>query len=162
MKAFDSLSLQYHREHYTEKLKGKGGYCPCCDRWGKYNAYTLNSGLVRCLIWLRNWNVKHPGQYCHLPTQGDRMVLTCNGTGKLVKWGFVEMKPEHRGHYRITENGRLFLENDGATHKKLWVYDNEVKARSEKMTTARQALGVKFDYDLMMQERYDEARKCES
>ncbi len=150
-------TLTAARARFFEEARGKGATCPCCDRWGKINPYHLNSGMARCLIWLYHWNRKNPRQYCHLPTQADRTVLTSNSTGKLAHWGFTEVDPNKRGAHRITLAGVDFVRDRLKAPEVVWVYNNEVQGRAVKQVGIRDALGDKFDYDAMMGERMDAA-----
>lgn len=48
------------REGWQETIKGDGGYCPCCDRWGKVNQKRIHKAMANDLLWLYQESKKHP------------------------------------------------------------------------------------------------------
>ncbi len=154
-------SLSEARNRYFIAAEAQGGVCPCCDRWGKYNSYTLNSGMARSMIWLFQWHMKNGILiYCHLPTQADRTVLTSNSIGKLRHWGLVEREPSDdpakpkSGSYRLTAHGIEFVYGRIDATRKIFIYNDRLVGRGEDQTNIRQALTDKFNYQELMGDYY--------
>lgn len=159
------MDVSSARQAFFKAAEGKGGTCPCCDRWGRINPYHLNSGMARGLIWLYHWNrVNGWHSYCHLPSQANRMVLTANSMGKLRHWGLVirdinnHTKKAKSGMYRISQAGRWFIDGKTKAPEKIWIYNDEPYSRAEKLITIQQALGEKFDFEKVMNDHYQEAK----
>jgi hypothetical protein len=45
-------TLEDAKADWLYAINGDGGYCPCCDRWGKIYPRQSNSSMARALIWL--------------------------------------------------------------------------------------------------------------
>lgn len=146
------------RIEWAKTIKGKGGRCPCCHRWGKINARALNSTMARSLIWLTR---VRGHEWIDVPKMAPRWLVQTNQLASLRWWDLVERSeshtPEvkHSGLWRTTSQGRLFVGRHISVPKKVYVYDGEVVAKSEDGVMIDGALGKHFDYSEMMADTYD-------
>jgi len=152
--------IQEARDKWFGKtIQGKGGYCPCCDRWGKINGRTLNEAMARALIWLASQRPNHPLRLVHVPTAAPGWVLRTKQLSSLKHWGLIE-RPEktHKlqnfsGMWRVTEKGHLFARSRITVHAKVWIYDDKLMDFSGQVLI-QQCFKVPFNYGKMMQEFY--------
>lgn len=108
--------------------------CPCCDqKAGIYKAH-INFRMVHSMRFLR----RRAGEYVHLPSEGDRIILTGNNTPKLMHWGLVENLTNEdetkasSGYYRITQKGLDFVRGQITVPEHVIMYNNCVLGYSER------------------------------
>lgn len=154
------------RKQWKDVIEDDGGYCPCCNRWGKVNATTLNGPMIRALLWMyrvggRDW--------IHIPSQAPRFIITGYHVPSMKYWGFVEQyvappltKADRKagvtrdkrtsGTWRITEEGIDFLFHGTKVADKVFIYNDTPIQFSDTMVGARECVNKKFNYDAMMNE----------
>ena len=136
-----------------------GAICPVCDRLGKVYARRFGYPMARSLVWL--YVKTNAGNWCHVPSEGDRYVLRTNQWGHLVKFGVIEaMPPEdmnekrHSGYYRITEYGVRVVESRSKIPEYIFTYNDErLDAKGDiREITIYQGLGSHgFNFEEIMQ-----------
>ena len=105
--------LQKAREKLWDQMKGKGAFCPCCDRWTKVQPRPLNKKMVSGLYWI--FENSKPGHYIDVATTGPRWLVQSNQHTTLKHWGLLESrsnddpKKKCSGWWRVTKKGRRVL-----------------------------------------------------
>jgi len=148
---------QWLRDRWEE-----GADCPCCGQFAKLYKRPLTSSMAAALLLM----ARHQGRdFFHVPDWLAKWTSTAVIRGgdwaKLRHWGLIEADPEGRaGYYRITERGRDFLYAGLSVPRHVYLYDNQTFDRIDPMretTTLRQALGDRFDLDVLMAATPDES-----
>jgi hypothetical protein len=151
------------RRKWRKTIEGKGGRCPCCDRWGKVNARAINSTMARSLLWIyaAGARVGDPLAWTDVPGTAPRWLVQTNQIASLRWWGFVERMPNDNpkvkcnGMWRLTRDGMAFALGGITAREKVYVYDAEPVGFGGGQIGIRDALGKAFDYEDMMRERFD-------
>jgi len=147
---------------FLEELRGiwrvvigdEGGYCPCCDRWGKIYPRSLNETMARSLVWLAHHSAN--GDWVDVPKRAPRWLVQSNQLPTLRWWGLVERHgtddptKKHSGIWRATKRGVLFAQNRLQVPKKVYTYNAEVEGFSEELVTIKDCVGS-FDYSAVME-----------
>lgn len=139
---------QYLRANFE-----KGIGCPCCGQFVKKYKRKLAATPSRMLIRLYelggNWN--------HVKLIAKDISGT--GTGdfsKLAYWKLIEEQPnddsnkKNSGYWRITHEGRLFVENKITLASHVYVYNTKCLGFSDKHINIITSLGKKFNYAELM------------
>lgn len=143
---------------FIEKNKSNGCICPCCNQIIKVYKRALNSVMSRCLIRLYVID-KNNNKYHHV----KKIVSGISDTGtndfsKLKYYGFIEEQPKDSsntktrtsGFWRITEKGRLFVENKTSAESHIYLCNASLLGFSETKTSIIESLGKKFNYNELM------------
>jgi len=132
-----------------------GARCPCCTQLAKVYKRRVHSTMARELITI--YRASPECDWLYLPD-----VLRLRGahggdTVKATYWGLIEEDDDIRedgssrtGWWRLTEAGRGFVLGEHKIPKYARVYDGRLLGFEGEMATIRDALGAKFDYDLLM------------
>lgn len=150
------------REHlFSNYDKGVALRCPCCDRLVKLYRRKFNVGLARSIIWLVRYSTERnpTGDWIHVPKRAPRYVLASREFDKLREWGLAIAKPNKdpakraSGMWLPTPIGVSFVGMTETIPEALMVYNKAVLSSSPKQINIRTALGRKFDYAELMNER---------
>ena len=142
------------REAHAETMRNadKGVDCPCCGRYVKRYAHTLNAGRARALAWLVGAS-RGGREWVHVPSKGPRWLVKTNQHPTLAWWELVERR-EHdgtddgltaQGWYRPTQRGVDFAHGRIRVPRKVHTYNGDVLEVSDEMTTIATAAGERFD-----------------
>ena len=153
----DTETLDKLRAHWRVTIEGDGGYCPCCDRWGKIYRRALNASMARALVWL----VQQPGRgdgWVHVPDTAPAWLLRSNQLATLHLWGLVislneigvPSKLASSGLWRPTERGWLFAHDRLLVPKYAYVYNNAVVEFGGSNVNVVDCLGEKYSYQSLM------------
>jgi len=165
---FDDPRLSQVVGEWKKTISGKGGRCPCCNRFGKIYGRQINKTMARSLIWLYK-----QGGWVDVPNNGPKWVVRTNQLPTLRWWGLVErfndVSPKlyfrhieetvkkHSGTWRVTPLGEAFAENDVQIAKKVYTYNNAEEIWfSPEMVYITSCFKVKFDYTEMMREEFND------
>ena len=154
---YPDIALRHVRE-WLEWVKWReGDTCPACGQRVKVNVYKFGAAHAKNLIWLYQ-NARE--EFVHVPTAGNRGVLTTNVVGKLVSWGLAERMPNiddptknKTGYYRITKKGVAFLAGGITIPSRMMQYNGETVGFGEEHTTMSEALKRKFNFEELMREQ---------
>jgi hypothetical protein len=133
----------------------EGGYCPCCDRWGKIYPRTLNKTMARSLVWLAHHSIGND-DWIDVPKDGPRWLIRSNQLPALRWWGLIhrldteDEAQKHSGLWRATKKGILFAQNRLQVPKKVYTYNAEVEGFSEELITIKDCV-ESFDYSAVME-----------
>lgn len=151
----ETQELMKLREGWRLKIEGDGGYCPCCDRWGKIYRRSINASMARSLMWLSQQQDRGDG-WVHVPSIAPAWLLRSNQLATLHLWGLVvsfdpaESKLAASGLWRPTPKGLMFVHNAATVPKYAYVYNNRVEEFEGPDVSIEQCLGDKFDYQTLL------------
>ncbi len=152
-------SVQQAREELFKHYDEKGEHCPVCGQYVKLYKRKINSSMAHAIIILYHYNRNHPAEWMHILEYftGMKLSTAFGDAPKLRHWGLIEKKEGEKedgnpdnGYYRITQKGIDFVEKKLQISKYVFLYNNEVKYRGEKLTDIEESLGDKFDYTQLM------------
>lgn len=141
----------------------KGSTCPCCDQFVKLYRRPIHTTMARMLIKLYHFDkLFHPmeDRFIHVRYIADGISPTgSNDFSKFTFWKMLEEKPKDEndlkgrtsGHWRITEQGKLFVENSLTVTKYVLLYNDTFYGLMGGRISIRDALGRNFDYDKLME-----------
>lgn len=145
------IELAILKSEWEDTIKGEGGHCPVCDRWGKIYPRGINNTMAKSLIWLSSRS--SDGSWVDVPNTAPSWILRSNQLPTLRWWDMVERNDDdksqenkHSGMWRVTEYGKLFAQNKIQAPDKVFTYNGEVVARSVVMTSITQCFKQDFDY----------------
>ena len=141
------------RNDWDTMIKGKGGFCPCCDRWGKVYKLKLNKSLVRALDWIAN-NGDASG-WVDVQRTAPRWMLRGKTYSLLAHWGLIESRLQRSGIWRATAKGTLFVAGLDTAPTAVYVFDGKVVGIDSTQVTYTSCLGVDFNRDELLTTRYD-------
>jgi hypothetical protein len=141
--------------------------CPVCRQRVEVYARTIHSAMARFLIGMHRppSHLVTADRWVHVPSLAREVpALRISEGGDNAKcryWGLVELatgpRPDgsrNTGYMRITEQGHAFVRGDLRVIKTALIYDDRFLAWDDDsiMWGIRDALGRKFDYDVLMRE----------
>ena len=145
-------TLEDAKADWLYAINGDGGYCPCCDRWGKIYPRHFNSSMARALIWL----VAKGPRWTDVPNTGPKWLTRTNQLPTVRWWGLVVRREsedptvKHSGMWRPTQRGIDFAHGRLAVPQKVYTYNAQVLRFGEKYIRIEQAFKTKFDYEQVM------------
>jgi hypothetical protein len=138
--------------NWVNENKMEGVICPCCGQIAKVYKRKLHTSMALTLINLykknenNDWvDVKDFLRINKLKNSHDWTLLRY--------WGIIEEKQKGEektktsGLWRITEKGKLFVENRLEVPRHIYIFDTKLLGNSEQVTTIIDALGDKFNYN---------------
>ena len=136
---------KYLRDNFSE-----GVPCPCCTQLVKLYGYKINVGMVVVLIKMYKFGKEWVHPLIDLKTNNGDYA-------KLRFWGLVEPKSKEptedkkaSGYWRITEEGKKFVEGNKLVKEKAFLFNNKCYGFKGKEITIIEALGKKFSYSELM------------
>lgn len=136
-----------------------GVTCPTCGQFCKVYRRKLNSTMALALVLIYRFFQNNPAaDWLHVASflvQVKRDSSIAGGdVVKLRYWGLLERASGERsdgsdrvGRYKITDVGKQFVEGKIAVPRYVYLYNQLLLRLSEEMTTIRDALGDRFQYD---------------
>lgn len=131
-------------------LLDDGASCPCCGQLAKIYKRRVNSGMARSLITM--WR-RAGTEWAYIP---EVIGAKSREEGKLAYWGLLEEATDKRddggraGWWRITTQGKQFVHNLIKIPRYARIYDGHLLGFTGEYVTIYDALGAKFDYELLM------------
>ena len=146
----DNDALKEMRDNWSVVIAKDGGYCPCCQRWGKIYRRNLNASMARQLMWLVQAPDRGDG-WVHVPSSAPTWMLRTHQLPTLHLWGLVEgadsgTKLASSGLWKPTPEGVLFAQNKITVKKYVYVYNNTVMDSEGEDISVVDALGDKYNY----------------
>jgi len=147
--------------NWSKSEKGnKGCICPCCEQVVKTYKRKLNSSMAYALIIMYRLHKKH-GFHRHFKMNEEIAKLGVPSSNieyaKLFYWGLaVELDKNENpntktsGYWKLTKMGLDFVENRIKVEKYAYIYNGKLESLSVELTTLKEALGDKFNYDELM------------
>lgn len=160
MDMFAEKTLGEARREWKMMICGDGGPCPCCDRFGKIYARTINRTMAKSLVWLHN-QTRGSDRYVDVPQTAPKWITASNQLPTLRWWGLVERPPhdqpdikKHSGMWRLTTAGRFFVTGLTRIPRKVWTLNGEPVDYSTEETDITDCFSSGFDYAEVMAGRY--------
>lgn len=138
----------------------EGTICPYCSQFIKLYERTLTSSMAYGLILIYK-KQKLDDSYLHIENffkDINHLPSSIRGDiSKLRYWKLLERKEGERkdksrrnGYYKITQRGRLFVENNLKVPSNIKVYNNHFMGFSGEIISIKEALKNKFSYEKLM------------
>lgn len=135
-----------------------GAKCPCCTQYVRLYKKRIYAPAAKWLIAFYRLSKNRPNEWIHIREilGPNPMATTGNGTCILHYWDLIEekinldTKKRCSGFWRITEQGRLFVENKILLPKHAKTFDGKRYGFSGPMLSIKDALGSHFDYEKLM------------
>ena len=150
-------TLEDAKADWLYAINGEGGYCPCCDRWGKIYPRAFNSSMARALIWLVGFN--HSGRrwrWTDVPNTAPKWLTRTNQLPSVRWWGLAVRREsdipakKHSGMWRPTQRGIDFAYGRTDIPRKVYTYNAEVLRFGEEYIRIEECFKTKFDYEQVM------------
>lgn len=134
----------------------KGYCCKSCGSFIKTYHRSFNSNMAVALLTLYRSGIT---DYVHLENLLlEKGLKRCGDFSYLVHYRLIEKLKEKRedgsnrnGMYRITSNGIMFAENKTTVQEKFIIQQNKLLGFEGKEIGIKDALGIKFNYNELMQ-----------
>ena len=154
------MDLEEARQEWDVTIKGEGGYCPCCSRWGKVYPINIHRTMARALHWLSTTSFRNHDGWVNVREVAPKWVLRGGVLTSLKHWGLVQLYPRDKkeaasGILRVTDKGLNFLFNGYSIPKTAYIYADNLVDYSTEFTDVQGALKSAFDYAEMMDHRAD-------
>ena len=141
------------RKNWRKAIEGDGAICPCCDRKGKVYPIKLNKTYACAVAWIMV-NGDAEG-WVNVQKKGPRWMLAGKNYGMLTHWGLIESAGTRSGIWRATLKGRDFVRGLTTVPSAVFIYDDRVWGFEDKQTTFSECIKNRFDFDEMMNTRFD-------
>ena len=164
MEQMSIFTNQQTLESARDELRGKleqGSTCPCCGQFAKLYRRKIHASMAMSLIAL--YRLSTDGrEWIDILDVADMVhqLKTVNATAdfaKLAYWGMIEAKTnddESRrtsGMWRITDNGRRYVERRSGALRYALVYNGELQGFDGGLAGIDEALGSRFNYSELME-----------
>lgn len=123
---FSRAEVAKARQEWGVVIKGEGGCCPVCDRFGRIHARPINATMVASLVWLIGAPESARKGWVHVPSTAPRFVVKTNQLSALRWWKLAEYLPGYSGFWRATETGKAFARGDIPVERKAHIYNADV------------------------------------
>lgn len=155
MSLIQKICTRLLRDDWKSTIEGDGGYCPCCDRWGKVYKMGLTQHLALCLRWIHVHGDKNDDGWVHVQTKAPRWMLRSKTYSTLEHWGLIESKLKRSGYWRTTPKAEVFMKSLIMVPSHVYVYNDNVWAVDSEETSFAGCFHKHFDFDEMMGQRFD-------
>jgi hypothetical protein len=152
---FEQTFLRDLRNTWRSTIETEGGTCPCCHRWGKVYARSINATMARSLIWLCH-APGAAGGWVDVPTQAPRWLVRSNQLPTLRWWDLVERATaddadkKHSGMWRPTPLGSAFAKGEVAIPKTVYTYAGEREKYGTGLIRIMDCFDSQFSYQEVM------------
>lgn len=157
---FGDNALQTLRSMWRDTIEGEGGRCPCCDRWGKINAVSINETMCLSLLWISRQKPDDNG-FVNI-TSAPAWFTRSRSYPNLQHWGLLfkadkaqDNTKRSDGLYQVSMMGMAFLRNELSISKKVFVYDGIIQGHSQEQAYFRDCFGKHFDYQQVMSDSFN-------
>lgn len=158
---FDRDFLDRQREDWRKTIEGDGGYCPCCDKWGKISPQGFTEVMALGLLWFAKQPIDETG-WINVPKTAPRWMLQGKTFTTMQHWELIEKCPYRNdetkksdGLWKITQKGLWFVSGTLLIPKKVYIYRNFVEAWSDEMIDFKDCFGKRFDYEQVMSDSFN-------
>lgn len=153
-----TMTLSEARRIWEVMTADKGGYCPCCDRFGKVYTVPISAMMAKSLLWMAS---NFGEEWVDMPDKAPRWITRSNSFNKLKNWGLVTQMPtepsdkkKSSGFWKVTPNGMRFAKGEIQMPKHAFTYNDSVLKLSDKTTYIQDCFDKKFNYAEAMQEAW--------
>lgn len=133
----------------------KGAKCACCQQDVRLYRRPITSAMSYALILLyRESKVSVFTTYVHLENlfKGiPNLPSSIRGDApKLRYWGLIEQSEKQDGFYRLTNEGKMFVEGIYKVQSHILLYNNKCYGIEGDYVDVKQCLKNKFNYESLM------------
>lgn len=135
----------------------KGVECPCCGQHVKMYKRKLNSGMALFLMGLYKLTCKSMPMFYSNKQIMEKMNINTSSLDYSVMKHFdliaprvSELGKKDSGYWMITAKGVRFAAGHDSINKHVFLYNNKRQGFSDETITIKEALGSKFDYEELM------------
>ena len=163
------------REKWDLTIRDKGGYCPCCDRWGKVYRYGISHAMTKALLWMAS---SHGENWIDMPKQAPRDLIQTYTFATLKWWRLIERlhiekevkvekndegeqvlvyadsETKSSGLWRVTPIGMMFAKGQVQVPQYVYLYNDTLKDVSTETVYIKDCVGKKFNYSEIMNETW--------
>ncbi len=153
-------SFEEVRTWFYGEAERRGLHCPLCDQFSKVYRRKLNSQMARSLILIYRFFETNRDEWVDINNYLLRFDIHPGkaNVSLLRHWKLIERRDGERedgnprtGFYRLTENGRLFVQGRLLVPTYIKLYNDELlELEQHSFTDIHQALGNKFNYTELM------------
>jgi hypothetical protein len=154
--------LEKLRFEWYLTIANDGGYCPCCDKWGKISSQGMSEARALTLLWIHR--TPHEDGWVNVAKLAPKWILRAKNFSLMKHWGLIEsdvnttQNRRGSGRWRVTDKGRSFINETISVPAKVWLYNDEIQGWSTDHVYFRDCFGVRFNFDEIMQEKFNWAR----
>jgi len=143
---------------WVEDNREVGVFCPCCAQYARVYRRAMTSATA--VVMIAMWRHNEGREWIYLPKMRNALPgnQALGGYGTLAHWWeLMEQQPGDRddgswrnGWWRLTDLGRAFVLGEVRVHKYVHLYNAERIGLSGERWSIRDALGNRFDYNVLM------------
>lgn len=154
------LTLEEAKQYIAENFI-TGTQCPCCTQMVRQYSYKLYDSSAAALIRLYNLTLfKGDGEF-HVKdyAEATEHYTRASHFAELRWWGLIEKmenpskKAPSAGYWYITEKGKQFVRNEIKVKESIKMFNNQFHGFEGNEISISEALGTKFDYNQIFQQR---------
>lgn len=158
---FNSIAYRWLldlKKDWRFTIEGEGGYCPCCDRWGKISPFTLTETHALALLWMSKQDTADG--WIDVPPLAPQWMLRGKNYQLMAKWELIEKGSKTNsatrsdGMWRITERGWDFIRGHISVPTKAYIYNNSIEGWSEEEMEFKDCFGKRFNYEQVMSDQF--------
>lgn len=160
---FEKEYLAKISANYLKVLQGDGGHCPCCKRFGKYNAFTITQKNAQALVWIyKNGGVD---DWANTAKNAPREFMQAKTFTNMRYWGLIEPHPNDNkekkgsGYWRITQKGINYMNGQMRLPKKAFVYNRKLVGFGEQQIYFSECFKERFNFEEVMNTTFNGATK---
>lgn len=150
-------TIEEAKEYLKQHIK-QGVACPVCTQYVKQYTRPLNSSMAYVLVLVYNYfKMKPHDDWLHVENYLNELNTPAPVRGdfpKLKYWNLIEDKKSIRedgsnrnGYYKITEDGKLFVESVTKIYSHAIIFNGKCYGFQGKHIDIREALNNKFSYE---------------
>jgi hypothetical protein len=151
---------------WDEVIRGKGGHCPCCGKWGKVYRHGISHAMMKALLWMAS---NHGENWINMPKQAPRDLIQTYTFATLKWWRLIEplnieqevnvedgelvysdSETRSSGIWRVTPLGMKFAKGQVQVPKYVYLYNDTLKDVSTETVYIKDCVGKKFNYSEIM------------
>ena len=138
------------KDHLRKNFKSGTG-CPACGQLVKAYKRKLNANMCKALAIIHNRT--KDGVYIHVQNVFSLLGLraTAMDYSYLEKWKLIEVDPNNNGHWRVTDKGKQFMNDQLVLSAYCLVYAGDVYEWSSEMVNISEALTTRFKLEEVLQ-----------
>lgn len=155
---FDSQEafIRSLKEEWKKEIEGKGGQCPCCEKFGKVYKMKMSQHLALCLRWI--FIHGDADGWVDVQNSAPRWMMKSKTYPLLEHWNLIESKGHRSGVWKVTSRGIEFVHGYRTVPVAVHIYDNRIWGFEKSETDFKSCFGKHFDFEEMMEGEFNWAK----